>query len=108
MSDQLPANRLSGHLAQTGQAVMALVEKLPPEAIIKVADVIADIARANKILEGKDQEFQQNLIMLKEKNLDRKDRLNLLGTILSNPRLSEKVISQIVTSICNIAEGKSG
>ncbi|MCK6627205.1 MAG: hypothetical protein L6R45_18775 [Anaerolineae bacterium] len=108
MNEQMSINRPSSYLTQSGQVAMTLVEKLPPEAIIKIVDIIGDIAHANKILEGNDQAFQQNLTMLREKNLDRKDRLDLLSAILSSPQLSEKDISQIVTSICNIAEGKSG
>lgn len=108
MNEQISINQPSSYLARSGQIAMTLVEKLPPEAILKIVDVIADIARANKILEGNDQEFRQNLTMLREKHLDRKDRMSLLNIILSNPQLSEKDISQIVTSICNIAEGKSG
>jgi hypothetical protein len=68
MNEQTSINRPSSYLAQSGQVAMTLVEKLPPEAIIKIVDIIADIAHANKILEGNDQAFQQNLTMLREKN----------------------------------------
>jgi hypothetical protein len=108
MIDKANLTQNSNYPTKVTQTAFALFEKLPPEAIIKVVDVMADIARANKILKGNDQEFHHTLTMLREKSLDRKERLNLLSVLISNPSLSESDISTIVTTICNIAESKSG
>lgn len=93
--------------ANNGQRAIALLEKLPPEAILKVVDVVSDVIRANKVMDGREQEFQHQLTMMREKNIDKKEKLNLLSLLLANPRLAENSLAQIVTAICNIAEGKN-
>lgn len=108
MSDDVQIIQPAGSASNRTAVALSLLEKLPPEAVITIVEVFADVVRANKTMEGKDQEFQHQLVMLREKNLSRKESLALLSTLLSHPQLSQEDISIVVTAICNIAEDKSG
>ena len=71
---QLPADRggTSLRVAKSGNMVTAALEKVPVEAVIKVVDLVADVIRANKIMESRGQEFEHKFTLLREGNLDRK------------------------------------
>jgi len=104
---QLPANRevTSITLSKSGEVVRAALEKVPVEAVTKVIDLVADVVRANKMMEGKEQEFEHKLTLLREGNLDRKERMSVLSNLLMQIQLSEEAQMRLVDSICKIAEG---
>jgi hypothetical protein len=82
-----------------------LLDKLPADAIINVVNVVGEVFKANKLMEIKDQEFQNQIQIIQSQNTDRNERLKLLMEFISNPKLPETSVSQIVSSICKIAEG---
>ena len=51
------------------------------------------------------EEFEQTLYMLREKNMDRKERMTALSGLLRDLNLTENAQMQLVESICRIAEG---
>jgi len=81
------------------------LEKIPAEAVIKVVDLIVDVVRANKVMEGREQEFQHTIIKLRETNLDRKERMGMLANLLRELDLKEDAQMRLVEGICRIAEG---
>jgi hypothetical protein len=104
---QLPANRGATSLtvAKSGNMVTAALEKVPVEAVIKVVDLVADVVRANKIMQGRGQEFEHTLALLREGNMDRKERMSMLSHLLMQIQLSEEAQMRLVEGICKIAEG---
>ena len=84
-----------------------VLDKVPPEAIVKAVEIVADVLRANKVMEARDQEFEHELTILQEGNLDRKERLRLLIDLVARTSLPDDAQSRIIDSICNIAEGSS-
>ena len=92
-------------VSKSGHMVTAVLEKIPTEAILKVVDLVADVARANKTIEGKSQEFEHTLTMLREGNLDRRERMSMLSNLLTQMDLNEEAQMRLVDSICRIAEG---
>jgi hypothetical protein len=104
---QLPTNGGDTTLtvAKRGQVVSAALEKVPVEAVMRVVDLVADIVKANKIMEGRSQEFEHKLTLLREGNLDRKERMSMLSNLLLQLEFSEETQIRLVESICRIAEG---
>lgn len=92
-------------VAKSGHVVTAVLEKIPTEAIVKVVDLVADVARASKTIEGRSQEFEYTLTMLREGNLDRRERMSMLSNLLTQMDLNEEAQMRLVDSICKIAEG---
>ena len=82
-----------------------LLDKLPADAIINVVNVVGEVIKANKLMEIKDQEFQNQIQIIQSQNTDRNERLRLLMEFIANPKMPETSVSQIVSSICKIAEG---
>lgn len=95
----------SVRVSRSGNMVVAALEKLPAEAIITVVDLVADVIRANKIMESRDQEFEHKFSLLREGNLDRKQRMSMLSDLLLQIEFSEEAQMRLVNSICKIAEG---
>lgn len=91
--------------ASSLQALKHVLDRVPPEAITKAVDIIADVVRANKVIEAREQEFEHELSMLREINLDRKDRLRMLIDLMARISLTDDAQSRIVDSVCKIAEG---
>lgn len=104
---QLPANRGATSLTvtQKGQVVAAALEKIPVEAVVKVIDLIADVVRADKTMQGRSQEFEHKLTLLREGNMDRRERMSMLSNLLLQIDLTEEAQMRLVDSICKIAEG---
>lgn len=94
-------------LAKSNSVSKKLLEKLPPEAILEVAKTASEVLKANKVMEGREQEFSHKIELVKEKNSDRKERINILSSILNNPEVPKDSKSEIVRSICRIAEGNT-
>ncbi|MGO9572356.1 MAG: hypothetical protein ACLP5H_32980 [Desulfomonilaceae bacterium] len=92
-------------VAKRGDVLIAALDKIPAEAIISVVDLVADVVRANKTMEGRSQEFEQTLVVLREKNMDRKERMATLSSLLRNLNLNDDAQMKLVDSICRIAEG---
>lgn len=84
------------------------VNKLSPEAINTIIATIRDIIQTNAILALKDQDFNHQFQELMAKHNNKRDMLRDLSTLLSNPKLPEQSVSQIVTTICRIAESVNG
>ena len=107
--NKLRVLNMDSHLPVKQQMnVGRVLDKLPPEAVFKVVDTVCDIIKANKSMDSKDQEFEQRLAIMRETNSNSKDNMKLLMALIFKSELSEDIIGKIVTSICNIAEGKSG
>jgi hypothetical protein len=90
----------------TADRFSAVFQTIPPEAITRIVDVVADVIRASKIMEAQQQRFEHDLAMLREGNMDRKERLQLLAVLLREAGLSEALQDKLVESICKIAEGR--
>ncbi len=104
---KLPAQTVDTSLkvARRGDVVIAAIEKIPPQAILSVVDIIADVARSTKAMEESRLDFEQTLTTLREKHMDRKERMAMLAGLLRELNLAEKAQAQLVESICRIAEG---
>jgi hypothetical protein len=104
---QLPTDRGGTSLivARNGNVLTAALEKVPVEAVIKVVDLVAEVVKANKVMESKGQEFEHQFTLLREGNMDRKDRMSMLSHLLMQIEFSEAAQMRLVESICRIAEG---
>lgn len=87
--------------------VGSVLQKLPPEVITKVLETVNEVINANKLMQVKDQEFQNTLYYFREKSLDKKEKIQMLKEIISNPNVPEDSVAQIVSSICKIAENNN-
>lgn len=84
---------------------LAILDKVPPDVMIKITETIFDIAKANKTMEGKQQEFEHQLTLIREGNFDRKERATMLVQLLKDMDLPEPAQIKLIDSICKIAEG---
>lgn len=100
------SNLIKAHPTGTGlRTLERVLDRVPPEAVTKAIEIVADVVRANKVIEARAQEFEHELSTLRESNIDRKDRMGMLIDLLGRMRLPNEVQSRVVESICKIAEG---
>ena len=99
-------NSINEHNGLPENKILQILDRLPPEAIFKIVETTGDILKANKVLEGKELEFRHQITLMRENNSDKKELLSFLKNLLTNPNIPQESLSNIVTSICNIAEGK--
>ena len=86
----------------TNQAFfLDVLNRLPPEAIISIVKTVGDLLKKSQ----EDIKFEKQLKMIREKNLDRIERLNLLIELLFHKELNEDLQLKLIDSICKIAEG---
>ena len=85
---------------------LAILDKLPFDVMIKITESVFDIAKAHKIMEGKQQEFEYTLTLIREGNFDRKERANMLIQLLKDSNFPESTQTRLIDSICNIVEGQ--
>jgi hypothetical protein len=88
-----------------GDSLSVVLEKVPAEAVMSIVDLVVGVVRANKIMEGREQEFQHTVAKLRETNLDRKERMAMLAGLLRELDLKEEPQLRLIESICRIAEG---
>lgn len=89
---------------QISSSLTAALGKISPEAIKAVVDTIRDIIQTNASMALKDQDFNQQFKKLMASHNNKIDLLRDLTSLLASPKLHERDVSQIVASICKIAE----
>lgn len=91
--------------AGTGQtnAALDVLRSLPPEAIIKVVDIIGDIVRARAAMSRKHADFLAELEILRSKSGARERALALLSDLLLNAEINDEAKMKLVDTICQFA-----
>lgn len=101
---QAPA-MISLRNAGTGQtnAALDVLRSLPPEAIIKVVDIIGDILRARAVLSQKHADFLGELEILRSKSGARERAMALVSDLLLNAEINDDAKMKLVDTICQLA-----
>jgi len=90
-----PANRPNG--------VLALVDRIPPEAIVKLVEVIGDVIRSRASLAENHAAFVREMDLLYAKSTDRERIMSTLSALLLNAELAEEQKTRLVDTICQLA-----
>jgi hypothetical protein len=88
--------------------VLKIIDKLPIEAISEGVKTWSYVVKANKMMDKNQKEFEHKIALVKNNNTDKKDMIKILIEILSFPEVKDDMRMQLITSICNIAEGRNG
>ena len=83
-----------------------ILANVPPQVFLEIIETFSHTIKANKIMEGRQQEFEHQLTLIKETNLDTKERINMLVQLLQSQDFPEKAQMTLVETICKIAEEK--
>jgi len=89
---------------ETRQILGGVIEKLTPEAVNTIVSTVRDVVQTNAVLALKDQEFNHLYQNLMQKHNNRKEVLATLINLLSNKSLPDSAVTQIISSVCSIAE----
>ena len=98
---------MSDPIAKRGSQVLSragsFLDRLPPEAILNVIDVVGDFVKLSGQLKREDQAFVYELKRLQEDNASVEKRLGFLKDSLVNVELSEELQARLVDTICTLA-----
>ena len=96
----------TGHSVPTRNGVSAaldLVQRLPPEAIIEIVQIVGDIVRARAVLSTKHAEFLHEMQRFREANENRERLMTTLSALLLDADLSDEAKLKLVDTICQLA-----
>jgi predicted house-cleaning NTP pyrophosphatase (Maf/HAM1 superfamily) len=84
-------------------AALHVVQKLPPEALVTVADIIRDVVRTSAALAEKHADFMHEMEHLRELGGHRERVLSALSQLLVSVDLNDEAKLRLVEGICQVA-----
>jgi len=93
----------SGTLSNKLTVVTDVVKGLPPEAIVKVVDIVGDIIRTKATLTLKHADFMNEMNRMRETNAGRERLMTTLSSLLIGPEINDEAKMRLVDTICTLA-----
>ena len=94
---------LSRPHAEPPTTVLEVVRSLPPEAIAKVVDIIAEVIATRASLAAKHADFVHEITRLREASAGRERLLGVLSGLLLDAELNDDAKLRLVDTICALA-----
>ena len=79
------------------------VKRLPPEAIIKVIEIVGDIIRTTSTITIKHADFINDMNRTRETNAGRERLMTTLSSLLTGAEINEEAKLRLVDTICTLA-----
>ena len=86
-----------------GAAALRLVEKLPPEVLVQLVGIIADVVRTRAGLAEKHADFIHDMQRLEATAAHRERVLSVLSNLLLSAELNDEAKLRLVEGICELA-----
>jgi len=84
-------------------SAIELIQSLPPDAILKVIDVIGDVVRTRASMAEKHAGFLREMATLREKDGARERVMRMVADLLLNAEVNDEAKMRLVDTICQIA-----
>ena len=85
-----------------GSDALQLLKDLPPEAVVKVFDVVGDVVRMSAEVRRDNQAFVREMEALARADASVERRLEYLKTLVLSGQLSEEAQLKPVDAICQV------
>lgn len=89
--------------APSGKAALDVLRALPPEAVVKVVDIIGDVVRSRARLAEKHDDFLRDMAKMRETNDSRTRVMSTLSALLLDAELNDDAKLRLVNAICELA-----
>ena len=93
----------SESLSNKFAVVTDTVKGLPPEAIVKVVDIVGDIIRTKATLTLKHADFVNDMSRIRETNTGRERLMATLSSLLTGAEINDEAKLRLVDTICTLA-----
>lgn len=98
--DTLPSADVPGG----GQGrVFEIVRNLPPEALLKVIDVVGDLIRTHARLAEKNADFLRDMDRMRQTSVDRERLMDRLISLLRDNDLNDDQKMRLIDTVCQLA-----
>lgn len=88
---------------ESQSTVLEVVRHLPPEAIVKVVDIIGEVVATRASLALKHADFVQEMTRLRETSAGRERVLGMLSMLLLDAEVNDEAKLRLVDTICALA-----
>jgi len=95
----IPSESLSGKFS----VVTDTVNSLPPEAIVKVFEIVGDIITTKATLKLKHADFVNEMSLMRETNSGREKLMTTLSSLLTGAEINDEAKLRLVETICTLA-----
>ena len=82
--------------------LLGMVKELPPDAVLKVFDIIADVFHTQGQINRDNRIFASEMERLRETNASVERRLEFLKSMVISDQLSEEAKLRLVDAICQV------
>jgi hypothetical protein len=101
--DALLRGTAGGASTPNSNTALEVLKSLPPEAIVKVVDIVGDVVRARVTFAQKHADFLHEIDLMRQTAGNRERVLSMVSTLLLSAEINDDAKMKLVDTICQLA-----